>query len=250
MTQQLTRHVPSLKTERAEVLVVVPAFNEAENLPLLLASLRQEAPFADVLVVNDGSRDQTGEVAEAQAGTRVVNLPCNLGIGGAVQTGFKYAARHGYTIALQVDGDGQHKPKEIESLVDPIRQDLADMVIGSRFLGVRSFRSSFARRLGIALFAVVNSWLIRQRVTDNTSGFRAYSRKAIEFLAEHYPTDYPEPETVILLGKNGFRILEIPVEMQERQGGASSITPLRSVYYMIKVLLAVLVSACRAPVRR
>lgn len=235
------------RQDRAEVLVIVPAFNEEKSLPHLLVLLKEETPFADVLVVNDGSRDRTGEVAASYPGVAVINLPCNLGIGGAVQTGFKYAARQGYRVALQVDGDGQHKPSEIKSLIEPIMRSEADMVIGSRFLSVQSFRSSFARRIGINIFALVNSWLIGQRITDNTSGFRAYSREAIAFLALHYPADYPEPETVILLAKNGFKLHEIPVEMQERQGGTSSITPLKSIYYMAKVLLAILMSACRKP---
>lgn len=249
---ELTRTIP--QTPRAlplhDTLVIVPAFNEETNLPHLLTLLAEETPFADVLVVNDGSKDRTGEVAASFPGVHVINLPCNLGIGGAVQTGFKYAARAGYRVALQVDGDGQHKPSEIMSLIEPVLKSEADMVIGSRFLTVKSFRSSFARRIGIVIFAFVNSLLIGQRITDNTSGFRAYSRKAIAFLAWHYPADYPEPETVIILAKNGFKLLEIPVEMQERQGGTSSITPLKSIYYMAKVLLAILMSACRKPLVR
>jgi glycosyltransferase involved in cell wall biosynthesis len=249
MTAELTKAIaPGAPALTERVLVIVPAYNEAESLPALLSSLRSEAPFADVLVVNDGSRDATAEVAAAVPGISVVTLPCNLGIGGAVQTGFKFAARRRYDVALQVDGDGQHKPAEIRALVAPILAGRADMTIGSRFLSVQSFRSSFLRRIGIRLFSLVNSWLIGQTISDNTSGFRAYSRKAIEFLSIHYPSDYPEPETVVLLARNGFRLEEVPVEMQDRQGGASSITPWRSVYYMVKVLLAIGMGAVRDPI--
>lgn len=250
-------HVPAAKQTvelppldgRKRVLVIVPAFNEEESLAPLLETLGNETPFADVLVVNDGSRDRTGQIAASVPGVAVINLPVNLGIGGAVQTGFKYAARKGYSIALQVDGDGQHHPSEIEALIAPIERGEADMVIGSRYLDVQSFRSTAARRLGIGIFSWVNSLVIGQRITDNTSGFRAYSREAIKFLAHHYPTDYPEPEAVVLLGMNHFKIREIGVAMQERQGGVSSIRSWKAVYYMIKVLLAIFVNVLRPELR-
>ena len=176
-------------------------------------------------MVNDGSWDGTYEAAKATRQALMVNLPNNLGIGGAVQTGFKWAARHGYRIAIQFDGDGQHIAAEIPKLLAALKEKKAGMVIGSRFIERHSgYRSTFVRRLGIRVFKAVNSLLIGQTITDNTSGFRAYDRRTIEFLARHYPVDYPEPEAVILLGKNGFPIAEVFTRMRERQSGGSSIT--------------------------
>jgi glycosyltransferase involved in cell wall biosynthesis len=170
-----------------------------------------------------------------------------LGIGGAVQTGFKYADRHGYEAAIQFDADGQHLAGEIAKLLQPLVAGEADVVLGSRFLGLKSFRSTFARRIGIAMFSFVNSLLVGQPISDNTSGFRAYNRRAIGFLARHYPIDYPEPEAVVLLKRNGFSLKEVPVAMQARQGGISSIHGLGSGYYMIKVMLAVAMTRLRKP---
>jgi hypothetical protein len=178
-----------------------------------------------------------------------IDLPKNIGIGGAVQTGFKYAARNDYTIAIQFDGDGQHLAAEIPTLLLALREQGINMAIGSRFMGEQTgYRSTYVRRIGIRLFQGVNSLLIGQRVTDNTSGFRAYDRRAIEFLAQHYPVDYPEPEAVILLGRNGFGIAEVFTKMGARQGGGSSIAGITGAYYMIKVLLAILMTALRKPV--
>ena len=188
------------------------------------------------------------QAAKSTRQALVVNLPNNLGIGGAVQTGFKWAARNGYRIAIQFDGDGQHIAAEIPKLLEALAKKKAGMVIGSRFIERHSgYRSTFVRRLGIRVFKAVNSLLIGQTITDNTSGFRAYDRRAIEFLARHYPVDYPEPEAVILLGKNGFSIAEVFTRMQERQAGGSSISGVKSLYYMVKVLLAILMTALRKP---
>ena len=166
-----------------------------------------------------------------------------------MQTGFKYAARNNYSSAVQFDGDGQHIAGEIPKLLETLKSQDASMVIGSRFLKLKEgYRSTFTRRLGIRMFQAINSLLIGQRVTDNTSGFRAYDRRAIEFLARYYPVDYPEPETVILLGRNRFRIAEVSTRMRERQGGGSSIAGITGGYYMIKVLLAILMTALRKPV--
>jgi len=232
----------------ADVLVIVPAYNEESSIGQVIADLQSLPMSIDIVVVNDGSNDSTSQAARATGGPLVIDLPKNLGIGGAVQTGFKYAVRHGYDIAIQFDGDGQHIAAEIPTLLAALREQSANMVIGSRFLGTRQgYRSTFMRRLGIRLFQGVNSLLIGQKVTDNTSGFRAYDRLAIRFLAVHYPVDYPEPEAVILLGKNGFRIAEIATMMDERQGGGSSIVGLTGLYYMIKVLLAILMTALRKP---
>lgn len=234
---------------RSDVLVMVPAYNEEESIGAVLEDLASNPVPLDLLVINDGSVDRTSCLARAQGRAHVIDLPKNLGVGGAVQTGFKYAARNGYNLALQFDGDGQHLATEIPALLQALRDSEVDMAIGSRFLeDPAGDRSTFSRRIGIRLFQVVNSLLIGQRVTDNTSGFRAYNRRAIEFLAHHYPVDYPEPEVVILLGKNHFRITEVPTKMRKRQGGGSSIAGVTGVYYMVKVLLAILMTALRKPV--
>jgi hypothetical protein len=232
----------------AEILVIVPAYNEGENIVRVIEDLKGSGLALDILVVNDGSSDNTCQAARATGQALVVDLPKNLGIGGAVQTGFKYAHRHGYRIAVQFDGDGQHLSGEIAKLLGVLETRGASMVIGSRFLQKHEgFRSTFTRRIGIRTFQVLNSLLIGQKITDNTSGFRAYDRQAIEFLARYYPVDYPEPEAVILLGRNGFRIEEESALMRERQGGDSSIAGVYGTYYMIKVILAIIMTALRKP---
>jgi hypothetical protein len=232
----------------ADLLVIIPAYNEGKAIVRVIEDLRGIDLEMDILVVNDGSADDTSAQARGTGKAMVVDLPKNLGIGGAVQTGFKYAARNGYRMAIQFDGDGQHLANEIPKLLTRLAQNGVNMVIGSRFLEKHAgFRSTFVRRQGIRLFEGVNSVLIGQRITDNTSGFRAYDQQAIEFLARNYPVDYPEPEAVILLGRNGFRIAEVAALMRERQEGSSSIGGLKSAYYMIKVLLAILMTALRKP---
>jgi glycosyltransferase involved in cell wall biosynthesis len=234
-----------------KVLVIIPAYNEVANIVRVIESVRAEYPAADILVVNDGSTDQTGQYAEKTGQAKVIHLPCNLGIGGTIQTGFKFACLQGYDAALQFDGDGQHQASEISALLAPIENDQADVVIGSRFLSAsQGYKSTPFRRIGIKIFFLLNSLLIRQKITDNTSGFRAYNKKALQFMAEYYPADYPEPEAVILLGKNGFRMREIPVHMLERQGGQSSIRGVVTVYYMLKVILGIFMGAIRAKIRR
>ena len=229
-----------------KTLAIVPSFNEEDNIVSVIESIKSENPMIDILVVNDGSDDKTGPMAESTGLAFVVSLPCNIGIGGATQTGFQFAKKHDYDAAFQFDGDGQHIASEIDRLIRPIREEDADVVIGSRFCEeYKGFKSTVFRRIGIKIFEIVNSLLIKQRITDNTSGFRAYNRKAICFLADNYPMDYPEPEAIILLGKNGFKLKEIFVRMQERASGNSSITGFRPVYYMIKVLLAILMTALR-----
>lgn len=245
----LVRLAPGKRT--SEVLIIVPAFNEAMNIGRVLTELRSLPLPLDILVINDGSVDDTSAQARATGLATIIDLTKNLGIGGAVQTGFKYAARQGYAIAIQFDGDGQHLAEEIPKLLARLDQGGSNMVIGSRFLERQEgYRSTFIRRLGIRLFEAVNSLLIGQRVTDNTSGFRVYDRRAIEFLARHYPVDYPEPEAVILLGRNRFAITEVQTRMAERQGGASSISGIKGSYYMVKVLLAILMTALRKPLEQ
>jgi len=234
--------------KKADLLIIVPAYNEGHSIVRVIEDLRGIDKEMDILVVNDGSADSTSAQARGTGQALVVDLPKNLGIGGAVQTGFKYAARNGYGTAIQFDGDGQHLAEEISKLLIKMKQDGANMVIGSRFLEKHTgYRSTFVRRLGIRLFEGLNSMVIRQRITDNTSGFRAYDRPVIEFLALHYTVDYPEPETVILLGRNNFMISEVSTKMQERLEGKSSFAGSGD-YYMIKVLLAVLMTSLRKPI--
>jgi hypothetical protein len=234
--------------KQADILVIVPAYNEGKNIGRVIEELKGLDFGLDILVVNDGSADDTSQAARTTGKALVIDLPKNLGIGGAVQTGFKYASRNGYRMAVQFDGDGQHLASELVKLVSALEERGASMVIGSRFLQKHEgFRSTFTRRIGIRIFQILNSLLIGQKITDNTSGFRAYDHKAIQFLARHYPVDYPEPEAVILLGRNGFRIEEEFAVMRERQEGGSSIAGLLGIYYMIKVILAIIMTALRKP---
>jgi glycosyltransferase involved in cell wall biosynthesis len=225
-------------------LAIVPAYNEAGAIGVVVDEIRAFDGEFDVLVVDDGSHDGTASVARAH-GARVVTLPFNLGIGGAVQTGFRYAHEHGYDLAARVDGDGQHDPAELAGLVEAVLQDRADICVGSRFAGSEGYRSSRSRRVGIRILARVVSLLTRQRVTDTTSGFQVLNRKAIALFAADYPHDYPEVEAAVMLHKHHLRLAEVPVRMRERSAGVSSITTLRSIYYMVKVMLAILVGAMR-----
>lgn len=229
-----------------KILIIIPAYNEEKNIRSAIADIQRSDLLCDILIVNDGSTDRTSHVARSIPHVVVVDLPFNLGIGGAVQTGFKYAERNGYDIAVQFDGDAQHKASEISKLLDSLVCHEADVVIGSRFLEKGpSFRSTFMRRKGIFIFKIINYLLIRQVITDNTSGFRAYNREAVVFLAHNYPADYPEPESVVLLGRHGFRIKEVPVFMQQRNFGRSSIRGWRIIYYMVKVLLSICMTSLR-----
>ena len=221
------------------VLVIVPAFNEAKSLPRVIASLRQHAPMCDVAVVDDGSTDDTAQVAAAM-GVCVLRSPVNLGIGGAVQTGYLWARDHDYDAAVQIDGDGQHDPSFIASTLVPIERDEAELVIGSRFRHEQGFRSTPIRRAGIRYLA----WFLRlrcgARITDPTSGFRAVGRKALDLFARQYPSDYPEPESVAFALRAGLRVSEVPVRMHEREHGHSSIDAWKTIYYLVKVSLALL----------
>jgi hypothetical protein len=226
-----------------EVLVVVPVHNEALSLGAVLSELRTCAPDCDVLVVNDGSTDTTADVARA-AGVPVIDLCFNLGIGGAVQAGFKYAVERDYSIVVQLDGDGQHMAEEIAVLIEPVRSGRCEMAIGSRFVnGNGDYEGSAARRLATNILSHICGALTGQRITDATSGFRAYGRRALRYLASYYPADYPEPEAIVLLSRRGLSICEVPVRMRARQGGQSSIRGTRTVYYMTKVTLSLLLAA-------
>lgn len=231
-------------TSTARVLCIVPALNEQATIADVITEIRSSKLDADVLVVDDGSTDRTREAALA-AGAEVARMPFNVGIGGAVQTGLIWAREHGYPLAVQVDGDGQHIASEIETLVAAMRDTGANVVIGSRFLEDTTFKSSAARRGGMRILASLVSLLSRHRFTDTTSGFRLYDASSIAYLSANYPEDYPEVEAILALCRAGFTVTEVHVEMRERGGGKSSITPFRSVYYMCKVTLALFVEVLR-----
>jgi glycosyltransferase involved in cell wall biosynthesis len=228
-------------------LVIVPCLNESGSIARVIDSVRQHVPAATIAVINDGSTDDTGEIAR-QAGAIVLDMPYNVGIGAAVQTGFKYAAAHGFDVAVQTDGDGQHPPSEIPTLVNGLMNSGADVMIGSRFIEDRGYQQGTARRIGGVILSRVLQMATGLHITDSTSGFRASGRRAIELCARVYPHDYPEPEAIIILHRAGLKVCEIPVTMKQRETGQSSITPLRSAYYMTKVVLAILINLLRAPV--
>jgi glycosyltransferase involved in cell wall biosynthesis len=226
--------------EAPRCLAIVPAYNEAATIAEVVSEIRDFGPELEVLVVDDGSTDATSAIAEA-AGARVLRLPINLGIGGAVQAGYLYAFEQGFDLAVQVDGDGQHDASELGRLLEPIVTKRADLVIGTRFAGEQSYRAPLARRLGIGLFAALVSLRVRQRMTDTTSGFRAVNRRGIRLFAADYPHDYPEVESVVTAARGDLRVCEVPVAMRQRLAGRSSITTFRSFYYVAKVLLALFV---------
>jgi hypothetical protein len=226
-------------------IAVVPAFNEQQNLGRVIEEIRAFDPGLDIVVVDDGSVDATAAVAR-QHGATVLVLPFNLGIGGAVQTGFRYAFEHEYDLAVRVDGDGQHDPSQLDRVIAPVLAGEADIAVGSRFVAnVEGYRSSRSRRLGIRLLAVVVSRIVGRRVTDTTSGFQALNRKGIALFARDYPHDYPEVEATVMVSRHRLRAVEVPVSMRERSSGRSSITAMRSIYYMVKVLLAIFVGLFR-----
>ncbi len=222
-----------------KVLIIIPAYNEQENIERVVTNLKTHCPQYDYLIVNDCSSDKTLEIC-SKNNFNYIDLCCNLGIGGGVQSGYIYAYRNGYDCAIQIDGDGQHDPQYISRLVDPIERGEADIVIGSRFIDYEGFQSSGMRRFGINFLSALIKAVCGAKVKDVTSGFRAANREFIEFFSKEYADDYPEPEAIVATKLNGARILEVPVVMNEREGGTSSISPLKSIYYMIKVSLAIL----------
>lgn len=225
-------------------LIIIPAYNESANIENTVKDIVNNAPDFDYVIINDCSTDNTLEICERN-GFNVVNLPLNLGIGGAVQTGYRYAYNNSYDIAVQVDGDGQHDPAFLEKMAETMLAENADMLIGSRFIEKEGFQTSRARRMGITYF----SWLIklftRKKITDPTSGLRMINSDIIKVFAESYPRDYPEPESVVHVIRLGKNVREIPVIMRERQGGKSSIRFFSSIYYMIKVTVAILTELMR-----
>jgi glycosyltransferase involved in cell wall biosynthesis len=224
---------------------VVPAYNEAGAIRRVIEEIRAFDPTIDVVVVDDASTDDTAAIAES-LGATVLRLPFNVGIGGAVQTGFRYALAEGYDAAVRLDGDGQHDASELEKLLAPLQRGEADLVVGSRFVDAGgAYRPPWARRIGIRLFARLVSLLGGERVTDTTSGFLALDRVGIELFAAEYPHDYPEVEATLVALRSGLRLAQVQVEMRERETGASSITFVRSLYYIVKVTLALLVASLR-----
>ncbi|MFC1713117.1 glycosyltransferase family 2 protein [Candidatus Poribacteria bacterium] len=228
-----------------KIVAIIPAYNEEEAIGPVVSDIKEHLPEADVVVINDGSADLTVERAK-ERGAFVLDLPYNLGIGGAVQTGYRFAEEMGYDIAIRFDGDGQHDPKEAHKLLDPIKDGQADVVIGSRYMETgNGYKSSFIRFMGIKLFGAITSWITHRKISDVTSGFQAVNRRVIEFYSHDYPSDYPEIETIPLLHRAGLRAVEVPVSMKERQAGNTSITPIRSIYYVVKVLLSLLMGLLR-----
>jgi glycosyltransferase involved in cell wall biosynthesis len=227
-------------------LAVVPAYNEEGTVARVITAIHERAPEFDVVVVDDGSTDATAVEAE-RAGAKVVRHPFNLGIGGAVQSGFTYALEHGYDRLVQIDGDGQHDPGELHKLMEAMDEERGvDMVCGSRFLTAGEYRAPLSRRTGIRIFAVLLSRISGQRITDPTSGFRLYNRRAISLFARDYPHDYPEVEAILMVHFHQLAMREVPVRMFQRGGGVSSISSGKSLYYMVKVLLAIFIGLARA----
>lgn len=224
----------SLKT-----LIIIPSYNEQENIKQVVENLINNYPEFDYIVINDCSSDNTRKILEENK-YNYINLPVNLGIGGGVQTGYKYALEHGYDIAIQMDGDGQHDPKFFKNVIEPIENGNADIVIGSRFIQNEGFQSTIVRRLGINFLSSLINIVSGTKVKDVTSGYRAINRKFIEIYAREYAQDYPEPEAIVNAAMHNARILEYPVIMFERSGGTSSISPFKSIYYMIKVSIAII----------
>lgn len=225
-------------------LAIIPAYNESASIVSTVADIVNNAPGFDYVVINDRSRDNTLQVCKDN-NINVINLPLNLGIGGAVQTGYWYALENDYDIAVQFDGDGQHDAKYLNEMADFLVENDYDMVIGSRFIEKEGFQSSSARRFGIKYFSFLIKLLTGQRITDPTSGYRMGNRKIIEQFANAYPKDYPEPETVVAMLDKGKKVAEMPVVMRAREEGVSSISLKKSIYYMIKVTLAMIIERIR-----
>jgi len=230
------------------VLVVIPAHNEELSLPRTLAEVRAKAPAGvDVLVVDDGSRDGTAVVA-GDFGVRVVRHAVNLGVGGALQTGFRWAVEHGYDVGVQLDADGQHDPSYLDALLEPVLAGRCDVAIGSRFVSATGYRAPWNRRLGMLLFSAVVRVSLGRPISDTTSGFRAYSRAVMRVCQHDFPRDFPDAPLLIALVRRGFRLDEVPVVMRERHAGQSFYTLGKQLYYPYKNLLASLMALIRRPV--
>ncbi len=238
-----------MEAKKKKVLIIIPAYNEADNIVQVVERMREEAPWCDYLVVNDGSTDRTLAICE-QENFYHLDLSINMGIGGAVQAGYIYAYKNNYDIAVQMDGDGQHDVAYLEKLLEPILADQADVVIGSRFLEKEGFQTTAGRRMGINILSALIWITTGKRIRDVTSGYRAVNRRFIEIYSKDYPMDYPEPEAIVSAMMHLGRVREVPVQMRAREGGVSSITFKKSIYYMIKVTLAILICRLSYGVRR
>lgn len=223
-----------------KILVIIPAYNEEESILTTVQALNSVHPEVDAVVVNDASKDNTKNIL-SENHIHYLDLPVNLGIGGGVQAGYMYAYRNGYDIAIQMDGDGQHPASELDKIIAPIKAEKADIVVGSRFVNKEGFQSSAIRRFGIKFLSSLIYLCTGKHILDVTSGYRAVNRKFIKIFSEEYAQDYPEPEAFVTAAKKGAEIIEVPVMMKERQGGMSSISPIKSIYYMIKVSLAIII---------
>ena len=226
--------------DSAKILVLVPCYNEEENIVATIERLKATCPGVDFIVINDCSTDSSPALLKSH-GYPYLDLPINLGIGGGVQCGYQYARDNGYDVAVHMDGDGQHDPRYLFHVVDPVLQGQYDMCICSRFIQKEGFQTSFMRRVGIRFLSGLIRLLCGKQVLDVTSGFRAANSRMIEYFSRHYASDYPEPEAILSASLSGFRVGEVPVVMQERQGGMSSISTFKSAYYMIKVSLALII---------
>lgn len=224
-----------------KTLIIILTFNEEENISPLIKSLKSVLPSADICIIDGGSKDNTVQYA-TQAGAMALKVPYSIGIAGAVETGFKFAYEMGYEMLARIDGDGQHDPKELIKMISPIESNLTDMVIGSRYISKRVYRPSIFRLLGTKLFSFVISSIIKQKISDPTSGLQVFNSKVIRYLAEELPGDYSEVEMLILLHRAGFRIMELPTPMTERQEGKSSFTILRSFFYVFRGMVLILIS--------
>lgn len=234
-------------TTPPRVLVIIPAHNEEESLPGTLAEVRAKAPGVDILIVDDGSRDDTSNVARS-LGVPVVRHPVNLGVGGALQTGFRFAFEHGYDIGVQLDADGQHDPAYLGILLAPVAEGRCDVCIGSRYVESTGYKAPLNRRLGMLLFSGVVKMALGQTITDTTSGFRAYNRAVMNVCQHDFPKDFPDAPLLIAFARRGFRLLEVPVVMRERVAGQSFYTLGKQLYYPYKNLLASLMAFIRRPV--
>lgn len=223
-----------------KILVILPAYNEEDSIVKVIEDVEKNIPSADILVVNDGSSDNTSILAK-QKNVFVIDLPFNLGIGAAVQTGFKFAYENNYDIAVQCDGDGQHPPYQINKIITDLEKHNVDIIVGSRFLIKYSYKSTIIRIIGIFIISKIVSFILKMRITDPTSGFRAFSKRSIKFFSIIYPQDYPEPESLILAFKGKLKIKEVPIRINIREKGCSSINIFRGIYYMVKVILAIII---------
>ena len=232
-------------SDASRVLIIIPAFNEEATIADVIESIKNHCPDYDVVVVDDGSQDATAKVVMKTGHATLLKLPHNLGIGGAMQTGYKFAYNNNYDIAVQCDADGQHPVEQLEELVGKVEAGVADIVIGSRYVADTGYTPSLVRRVGKSVLSRWIDFLIGGGITDTTSGFRAANRKVLQVFAHNYPEDYPEPEALVILHKHGLSAAEVPVNMHARQGGTTSIRPHGAVYYMIKVGMAIFIDLFR-----